>query len=96
MVADGTIVQQSRSNNMVVTADRREESTRPPLTSDQLAARLEPFDSFWQAPDDVESGYAKFDAYYRANFLPLLPEDRNADILVVSCGSGFRTRPRTP
>lgn len=76
---------------MVVTADRREQSTTeaPALTSDRLAAKLEPFDSFWQAPDDIESGYAKFDAYYRANFLPLLPDDREAEILVMSCGPGY-------
>jgi len=59
------------------------------LTSDGLSAKLEPFDSFWQAPDDLESGYNKFDAYYKANFLPLLPEDRNTKILVVSCGPGY-------
>ncbi len=57
--------------------------------SDTLAARLEPFDSYWQAPKDVESGYKSFAAYYRANYLPHLPDDRNARILVVSCGPGY-------
>ena len=47
----------------------------------RLAARLEPFDSYWQAPKDVESGYAKFAAYYRHNYLKHLPADRNARIL---------------
>lgn len=55
----------------------------------QLAARLEPFDSYWQAPADVESGYRKFAAYYRSNYLPHLPADRSARILVVSCGPGY-------
>jgi SAM-dependent methyltransferase len=55
----------------------------------QLAARLEPFDSYWQAPADVEAGYRKFAAYYRANYLPHLPADRAARILVVSCGPGY-------
>jgi 2-polyprenyl-3-methyl-5-hydroxy-6-metoxy-1,4-benzoquinol methylase len=55
----------------------------------QLAARLEPFDSYWQAPADVDAGYAKFAAYYRANYLPHLPADRAARILVVSCGPGY-------
>ena len=59
------------------------------ISSDSLSARLEPFDSFWQAPDDIESGYAKFDAYYKANYLPLMPANRSADILVVSCGPGY-------
>ena len=44
----------------------------------QLAARLEPFDSYWQAPADVDTGYAKFAAYYRANYLPHLPADRSS------------------
>jgi hypothetical protein len=43
------------------------------LTSDGLSAKLEPFDSFWQAPDDLESGYNKFDAYYKANFFGKSP-----------------------
>ncbi len=64
----------------------RAEDSRP---SHALSARLEPFDSYWQAPEDVEAGYSKFGAYYRANFLPHLPPDRNAAILVVSCGPGY-------
>jgi SAM-dependent methyltransferase len=55
----------------------------------KLAARLEPFDSYWQAPEDVNSGYRSFSAYYRANYLPQLPQDRAARILVVSCGPGY-------
>jgi SAM-dependent methyltransferase len=64
--------------------NRKEASARP-----RLAARLEPFDSYWQAPKDVEKGYASFSAYYRANYLPHLPQDRNARILVISCGPGY-------
>jgi SAM-dependent methyltransferase len=59
---------------------------RPPA---KLAARLEPFDSYWQAPADVDSGYKSFNAYYRANYLPYVPKDKNAKILVVSCGPGY-------
>jgi 2-polyprenyl-3-methyl-5-hydroxy-6-metoxy-1,4-benzoquinol methylase len=54
-----------------------------------LAARLEPFDSYWQAPADIESGYSSFAAYYRANYLSYLPADKSARILVVSCGPGY-------
>ena len=66
-------------------------SAIPALTREprRLAARLEPFDSYWQAPKDVEKGYESFEAYYRANYLPHLPQDRNARILVVSCGPGY-------
>jgi 2-polyprenyl-3-methyl-5-hydroxy-6-metoxy-1,4-benzoquinol methylase len=55
----------------------------------KLAARLEPFDSYWQAPEDVDSGYRSFNAYYRANYLGQLPADRAARILVISCGPGY-------
>jgi 2-polyprenyl-3-methyl-5-hydroxy-6-metoxy-1,4-benzoquinol methylase len=54
-----------------------------------LAARLEPFDSYWQAPKDVEAGFKSFVAYYRANYLHRLPQDRAARILVISCGPGY-------
>jgi 2-polyprenyl-3-methyl-5-hydroxy-6-metoxy-1,4-benzoquinol methylase len=63
--------------------------TPVPREARRLAARLEPFDSYWQAPKDVEKGYESFAAYYRANYLPNLPQDRNASILVVSCGPGY-------
>jgi 2-polyprenyl-3-methyl-5-hydroxy-6-metoxy-1,4-benzoquinol methylase len=54
-----------------------------------LSARLEPFDSYWQAPEDVESGYKSFASYYRANYLSELPADKNCRILVISCGPGY-------
>jgi SAM-dependent methyltransferase len=55
----------------------------------RLSARLEPFDSYWQAPEDVERGYRSFHQYYRCNFLGHVPADRTARILVVSCGPGY-------
>jgi 2-polyprenyl-3-methyl-5-hydroxy-6-metoxy-1,4-benzoquinol methylase len=55
----------------------------------KLAARLEPFDSYWQAPKDVEGGFKSFTAYYRANYLSRLPKDRAARLLVISCGPGY-------
>ena len=54
-----------------------------------LAARLEPFDTYWQAPEDVESGFDSFYAYYKANYLPHMPDDHGASILVISCGPGY-------
>lgn len=57
--------------------------------SRKLAARLEPFDSYWQAPADIERGYKSFGAYYRANYLPHVPASRDSRILVVSCGPGY-------
>jgi SAM-dependent methyltransferase len=53
------------------------------------AAVMEDFDSFWEAPDDIEKGYGRFGTFYRHNYLKFLPENRNANILVVSCGPGY-------
>jgi 2-polyprenyl-3-methyl-5-hydroxy-6-metoxy-1,4-benzoquinol methylase len=75
----------SNSLPSTATAFRKEAAA----SSFKLAARLEPFDSYWQAPEDVDSGYRSFNAYYRANYLPHIPQDRAARILVVSCGPGY-------
>lgn len=57
--------------------------------SDQLAAKIEPFDSFWEGPSDVEKGYGKFLAFYKYNYLQHMPTEKSADILVISCGPGY-------
>ena len=83
----------SKSFPSSVTPLREAAAARAPgvasTPTSQLAARLEPFDSYWQAPADVEAGYKSFSAYYRANYLPHMPADRNARVLVVSCGPGY-------
>lgn len=58
-------------------------------TRRQLAARIEPFDSYWQAPDNIERGYASFRQYYRSNYLKYMPQDRGSNTLIVSCGPGY-------
>lgn len=58
-------------------------------TKTQLAARVEPFDSFWQMPDDIEEGYTSFYQFYKHNYLQYLPKDKQAEILIVSCGPGY-------
>jgi nucleoside-diphosphate-sugar epimerase/SAM-dependent methyltransferase len=58
-------------------------------TDEQLTAKMEPFDSFWEAPRDIEKGYERFYQFYKCNYLPHLPRARNARILVVSCGPGY-------
>lgn len=55
----------------------------------ELAAQIEPFDSFWEAPEDVESGYTRFNEFYRHNYLRYIPADHNSRILVISCGAGY-------
>src|SRR6202789_2002854 len=80
------------SNSQSVASNRPESRVTPlpaSASSPKLAARLEPFDSYWQAPADVDSGYKSFSAYYRANYLPHIPADRAAKILVISCGPGY-------
>lgn len=61
----------------------------PDLLDEELTARMEPFDSFWEAPDDIERGYASFARFYRKNYLDHVPSDRDARVLVVSCGPGY-------
>ena len=82
-------VSASEPNTGLGVAPTAEVCVVPQLARRKLAARLEPFDSYWQAPQDVASGYRSFNAYYRANYLRHLPADRNARILVVSCGPGY-------
>lgn len=59
------------------------------MESRELTAKIESFDSFWEAPRDIEKGYLSFGAFYRHNYLKHLPGDRNARILVISCGPGY-------
>jgi 2-polyprenyl-3-methyl-5-hydroxy-6-metoxy-1,4-benzoquinol methylase len=60
-----------------------------PAAEVDLTAKIEPFDSFWEGPEDVEKGYTTVCEFYRRNYLQLLPTDREAPILVVSCGPGY-------
>lgn len=55
----------------------------------QLAAMIEPFDSFWEAPDDIEKGYDSYCRFYRDNYLKHLPTARDSRVLCVSCGPGY-------
>lgn len=55
----------------------------------QLTAKIEPFDSFWEAPDDIEKGYRTFGMFYKDNYSQYFPTDKNAKILCVSCGPGY-------
>ena len=54
-----------------------------------LSARTEEFDSFWEGPSDVEKGYGTFGKFYRSNYGGHLPTDHEANILVTSCGPGY-------
>lgn len=55
----------------------------------ELTAKIEPFDSFWEAPEDVLKGYDSFYQFYKKNYLAYLPKDKDCNVLVVSCGPGY-------
>ena len=55
----------------------------------KLSARLESFDSFWEAPENIQKGYAKFAKFYRRNYLQYIEGNKDIKILVVSCGPGY-------
>jgi len=55
----------------------------------ELAAQMEPFDSFWEGPEDIAAGYRTLYQFYRHNYLHRMPEDRGARVLVISCGPGY-------
>lgn len=55
----------------------------------ELTAKIEPFDSFWEAPEDIQKGYASFYQFYKYNYLRYIPPDKKSYILVVSCGPGY-------
>jgi 2-polyprenyl-3-methyl-5-hydroxy-6-metoxy-1,4-benzoquinol methylase len=54
-----------------------------------LTAKIEPFDSFWEAPEDIEKGYFSFSKFYKRNYLKYIPNNKQSRILVISCGPGY-------
>ena len=55
----------------------------------ELTAKTEPFDSFWEGPENVEKGYGTFYKFYRRNYLKHIPGKKASGILVISCGPGY-------
>jgi SAM-dependent methyltransferase len=58
-------------------------------TETELAAKIEPFDTFWEAPENIEKGYSSFGKFYKRNYLSYLPKNKNVSLLVISCGPGY-------
>jgi len=74
----------------VTTIEQPTDPERPfASTQRELTAKIEPFDSFWEGPEDVEKGYASFFQFYKCNYLKSLPANKDAQILVISCGPGY-------
>jgi len=65
------------------------ENVKPEI---ELTAKIEPFDSFWEAPKEYEKGFDRFHRFYRCNYSRYLPRNRDAKILVISCGYGYFVR----
>jgi 2-polyprenyl-3-methyl-5-hydroxy-6-metoxy-1,4-benzoquinol methylase len=59
------------------------------VREEELTARIEVFDTFWEGPEDVEKGYVSFGQFYRVNYLKHIPSNKDASILVISCGPGY-------
>ena len=65
-------------------------TTDVPLPQEfRLTAQIEPFDSFWEAPEDIEKGYKSFYQFYKYNYLKYVPDNHEVSILVISCGPGY-------
>jgi len=55
----------------------------------KLTSQIEPFDSFWEAPHDIEKGYGRFAKFYTRNYFKQMSLKPTDDILVISCGPGY-------
>ncbi len=55
----------------------------------KLSAKLESFDTFWEAPEDIQKGYGSFAKFYKRNYFKYIPVDKSIKILVISCGPGY-------
>jgi SAM-dependent methyltransferase len=60
-----------------------------PVPPRKFTARCEPFDTYWQGSRNLAQDYRSFGIYYRVNYLPHLPPERQCRILVTSCGPGY-------
>ena len=60
-----------------------------PIKSEELSAKVEPFDSFWEAPTNIEKGFKTFYNFYYHNYLNKFPTNKKAKILTISCGPGY-------
>jgi 2-polyprenyl-3-methyl-5-hydroxy-6-metoxy-1,4-benzoquinol methylase len=55
----------------------------------ELSAQIEPFDTFWEAPEDIDKGYSKFAKFYKRNYFKYITKNKTIRTLVVSCGAGY-------
>ncbi|MDP9083643.1 MAG: hypothetical protein M3N50_07740 [Pseudomonadota bacterium] len=55
----------------------------------EFRGKIELFDPFWEAPEDISKGYGSFHHLYKDNYAQYLPSDKNANILGVSCDPDY-------
>jgi len=55
----------------------------------ELTALMEPFDSFWEAPSNIEKGYGRFARFYMRNYFKQFKPKTTDNVLVISCGPGY-------
>ena len=72
-----TVSRLARTGSIPV-GDPNDKDTGMTARRKELTAKIEPFDSFWEGPEDVEKGYRSFGQFYRVNYLKHVPADRNA------------------
>jgi nucleoside-diphosphate-sugar epimerase/2-polyprenyl-3-methyl-5-hydroxy-6-metoxy-1,4-benzoquinol methylase len=58
-------------------------------TDSNLTAKMEAFDTFWEAPKNIDKGYKSFGKFYKRNYFKYVPRDKNITVLVISCGPGY-------
>lgn len=80
-----------RENGLLSDNNGAKDHTLPAsmIVDTTLTAKIEPFDTFWEAPADVEKGFSKFVKFYRRNYLKYFPVERSVRMLVISCGAGY-------
>jgi 2-polyprenyl-3-methyl-5-hydroxy-6-metoxy-1,4-benzoquinol methylase len=55
----------------------------------KLTAQIEPFDTFWEAPPNIEKGYMSFGKFYQRNYMKYMNVKPGDHVLVISCGPGY-------
>lgn len=55
----------------------------------ELTAIHSPFTTFCEGPEDIEGGYKLYFLFHTKNYFHRMPEDKDAEILVVSSGVGY-------
>ena len=83
----GTAVMSEATTASVAAKVQRAEGME--MSEMELTAKMEPFDSFWEGPEDIQKGYGKFYQFYKVNYLTHMPKNKAAAVLVISCGPGY-------